>query len=167
MRYDRTNPYAGTIMRRRSLYKTLLLIFVLVALSLGIVGFLLKQEPEFYVRENAEALRPEDSVQAGKVVTRLNELMEDMRSPQRGDWGTSFSAEELNALFREGESGTNPLTAELVADLPDPRVAIDGERFKIALPPQRNRLISQAVRHDLGFAAMSETFNRHRYCKDR
>jgi len=119
-------------MRRRSLIKTLLILALLLATSFGIVGSLLKREPEFYVRENADGLRADDSVQAGKVVTRVSELMDDMRATQKGDWGSTFTAEELNAFFRERESGTNPLTQALFADLPDPRVAIEDDRLLVA-----------------------------------
>lgn len=120
-------------MRRRSFFKSLLLLVALFAVSGGIVVFLLKQEPEFYVRENTDGLRPDDSVQAGKVVTRLNELMEDIRASGKGDWGSTFTAEELNAFFREGESGTNPLTSAILGDLSaPPRVAIEGDRLKVA-----------------------------------
>ena len=119
-------------MRRRSLIKTLFILLLLLAASFGIVGWLLKREPEFYVRENAAAARPEDSVQAGKVVTRISELMDDLRATQKGDWGKTFTAEELNAFFRERESGTNPLTQALFSDLPDPRIAIEGDRLRVA-----------------------------------
>lgn len=119
-------------MRRRSLIKTGLILIALLALSVGIVGSLLKQEPEFFVRENADGLRADDPAQAGKVVTRLNELIEDMRTTQKGEWGQSFSAEELNAFFREGASGTNPLTKALIEDLPDPRISIEDDRLRIA-----------------------------------
>ena len=123
-------------MRRRSLFKTAAILFTLIALTIGIVGWLLKQEPDFYVRENASLAGEKDSVQSGKVVTRLNELMEDMRSSQKGEWGATFSADELNAFFRERESGINPLTKGLVANLPDPRVgprvAIEDDRLRIA-----------------------------------
>lgn len=119
-------------MRRRSLFKTAVILFSLVALSLGIVGWLLKREPEFYVRENTALAGDEDSIQSGKVVTRLNELMEDMRSSQKNDWGATLSAGELNSFFRDGGSGTNPLSKGLVANLPDPRVAIEDDRLRIA-----------------------------------
>jgi len=119
-------------MRRRGLIKTLLILAALFALSVVIVGMLLKQEPDFYVREKKDGPRPDDSAQAGKVVTRLNELMEDVRMTQKGDWGATFTADELNAFFRDGESGTNPLTAALLGDLPDPRVSIDDDRLRIA-----------------------------------
>ena len=74
-RCDRDNP-AGPIMRRRAFIKTLLILALLLAASFGIVGSLLKQEPEFYVRENADGLRADDSAQAGKVVTRISELID-------------------------------------------------------------------------------------------
>ena len=119
-------------MRRRSLFKTLFILAALLAVSLGIVGTLLKREPDFYVRENTDLTRAEDSAQAGKVVTRISELMDDMRATQKGDWGASFTADELNAFFRERESGTNPLTAALFADLPAPRIAIEDDRLRIA-----------------------------------
>ena len=116
-------------MRRRSFYKAVLLMVMLFIVSLGIVGFLLKQEPEFYVRENANIVRADDSAQAGKVLTRLNELMEDMRTTQKGDWEASFPADELNAFFREREN--NPL-ADL-GDIPDQRIAIEDDRLRIAI----------------------------------
>ena len=116
-------------MRRRSFYKAVLLMVMLFIVSLGIVGFLLKQEPEFYVRENANIVRADDSAQAGKVLTRLNELMEDMRTTQKGDWEASFQADELNAFFREREN--NPL-ADL-GDIPDQRIAIEDDRLRIAI----------------------------------
>ncbi len=116
-------------MRRRSFYKAVLLMVMLFIVSLGIVGFLLKQEPEFYVRENANIVRADDSAQAGKVLTRLNELMEDMRTTQKGDWEASFPADELNAFFREREN--NPL-ADL-GDIPDQRISIEDDRLRIAI----------------------------------
>ena len=103
----------------------------LLVILLGIVGLLLKQEPEFYVRENTTILRAEDSAQAGKVVTRLNELMDDMRATQKGEWGASFPAEELNAFFREREN--NPFIEKITGDLPDQRVAIEDDRLRIAI----------------------------------
>ena len=145
-------------MRRRSLIKTALLLVALLALSVGIVGSLLKQEPEFYVRENADGLRAEDPPQSAKVVTRLNELMGDMRASQKGEWSSTFTAEELNAFFREGASGTNPLTKALVGDLPDPRIAIDDDRLRIAFR-QGDNFWSTVVELELRMWLVKDQFN--------
>ena len=42
----------------------------------------------------------------------------------------TFSADELNSFFRERES--NPLTAAILGDLPDPRVSIEDDRLRVA-----------------------------------
>lgn len=118
-------------MRRRLFLRAVLLLVTLIFVFLGIVGLLLKQEPDFYVRENAYIPRAEDSAQAGKVVTRLNELQDDMRSSQKGEWGASFPAEEINAFFREREN--NLASEAILRDLPDQRVAIEDDRLRIAI----------------------------------
>ena len=115
-------------MRRRSRILTALILGTTAAAVLGTMGVLLKQEPDFYTVALA-ADHAQDPFVAAETVTRLGDLKNDVRG--KADWTGAFTADELNALLREYASQGGLLDL-LPAGCYDPRVAIDGDRLKIA-----------------------------------
>lgn len=117
-------------MKFKTVLKIALLLVFTASIVLGIVGVLLKREPEFYIRETIQDTRPEDSSQASEVVTRLGDLRGEIFTKSR--WGARFSAAELNAFCREGQSGKDPIASVLLESLNQPRVGVDGDVFRLA-----------------------------------
>lgn len=118
-------------MRRWTRLKTLLLILITLGLVLGVVGWLLKSAPAFYVRETAHTPRPDDTVLSSMVATRLSELQSDIDSGQP-DWGATFTTDELNAFLRSGSTGQDSVAAMLTAGMNHARVDVKGDRLVIA-----------------------------------
>lgn len=117
-------------MRRWTRFKTLLLILLTLGLVSGVVGWLLKSQPAFYIRETAETPRPDDTVLSGMVATRLTELQSDLSS--QPDWGATFTVDELNAFLRLGSTGQDSVAAMLTTGMNHPRIDVKGDRLVIA-----------------------------------
>lgn len=114
-------------MRRRSLWFTLLILIVAVGVLCGTLGYFLKQDPPYYTTNDDDE---NDPLVAAVVITRFGDLKNDIRS--KGDWGATFSAQELNAFLREHLSDGESLSDILPDNIHSPRVAIEGDRIKIA-----------------------------------
>ncbi len=115
-------------MRRRSVLFALLLVVAVGAAVAGVLGFLAKQEPAFYTADPGDELT--DVQTASQVLTRFSDLMQDVRL--KSDWKGSFTAPELNAFLRENLRESGWLAGVLPPELHAPRVAIDGDRVKVA-----------------------------------
>ncbi|HVL12542.1 MAG TPA: hypothetical protein VM529_08255 [Gemmata sp.] len=116
--------------RRRRLITTLALLLTLLATAGGVLGYMLKCEPAFY----AAAACPADydtREKASRVMTRVQELKNDIRT--RGEWGGTFSAEELNCFFAEMMTQEAGFAEVLPKGFHSPRVAIDGDRLRVGL----------------------------------
>jgi hypothetical protein len=114
--------------RRRSLILTVLILVAAVVLVAGLLGYLVKVEPDFYAAAGAGS--GEDEAQAAAVMTRYGDLRNDIRS--KPEWGAEFTAAELNAFVRANLSDEGWLADFLPENLHAPRVAIDGDRVKLA-----------------------------------
>ena len=117
-------------MRRRAWVWGLLLLVCAVAAVGGVVGLLLKQEPDFYTSPAVNARRPDDPQVASGVQTRLTDLKFDEVNKQP-EWGVKLSQDELNAFFRE-DPAMNNLMEPLLGGLTAPRVAVEGDRVRFA-----------------------------------
>lgn len=104
---------------------------ILVLLGGGVGGgllALLRSVPPFYTH----AACPGDfdtREKASHVLTRIQDLKTDVRT--KGEWGETFTAEELNCFFAETMASTGSFAALLPEGCSDPRVAIEGDRLKI------------------------------------
>lgn len=115
-------------MRRRSVLLALLIIVLAVAAVAGVLGILVKQEPDFYAARTSDEF--EDTQIASQVLTRFGDLTQDIRL--KPEWNGSFTAVELDAFLRENLQEDGWLAGVLPPELHDSRVAIDGDRLKVA-----------------------------------
>lgn len=114
--------------RRRQLILALGLLLVMLSSVAGVLGFLLKCEPEFYTA----AARPADydtREKSSRVLTRVQDLKTDIRT--KAEWGETFSAEELNCFFAETMAAGGAFESILPAGFHSPRVAVEGDRLKL------------------------------------
>lgn len=114
-------------MGRRSFWIKLIIVVGTVGLVLGVLAFLLKQTPDFY---SAAMPADGDAHLGSDVLTRFGDLRNDILS--QPEWGSSFTADELNAFLRDHLDDKEGLAGLLLNGLKSPRVAIDGDRLKIA-----------------------------------
>jgi hypothetical protein len=119
-------------MRRHSKYWATLIVLTVLGTAVGTLVYFLEQEPDFYKNEWASPADADDSTTASNVLTKLNDLMNDLQTTRQAEWSSAYSAEELNAFFRERQSGNNALIAGLLGDVPEPRFAIRGDHLLIA-----------------------------------
>ena len=114
--------------RRRSMFLALALLVAILSSALGLLGYLLKAEPAFYM----QAAPPADydtREKASRLLTRVQDLKNDIRT--KGDWGETFTTEELNCFFAEMMSANGTFAGMLPKRFHSPRVAIDGDRLKL------------------------------------
>jgi hypothetical protein len=114
--------------RRRRVLLALLIVGVAALAVVGVLGALIKVEPAFYTAKPGDEFT--DSLVASKVLTRFGDLMQDVRL--KPEWNGSFTAAELNAFLRENLQEDGWLAGVLPPELHDPRVAIEGDRVKVA-----------------------------------
>ena len=115
-------------MRRRS---ALLAVLILIVATVGVVvgvGLLVKQEPAFYAAAGTDA--SDDPQVADQVLTKYGDLKNDIRS--KAEWGAELTASELNALLRDKVTDRGILAGFLPPGVSAPRVAVDGDRLKLA-----------------------------------
>ncbi|HVK17692.1 MAG TPA: hypothetical protein VM533_12150 [Fimbriiglobus sp.] len=115
-------------MRRRSVLYALLILCLAGVAVVGTLALLVKQEPAFYTADPGDGAT--DVEVASAVLTRFGDLMNDVRLQPK--WSGSFTATELNAFLRENLREDGWLARVLPPELTDPRVAIDGDRVKVA-----------------------------------
>lgn len=115
-------------MRRRSVLFALLIVVLAVATVAGVLALLVKQEPGFYTANPGD--ETSDARVASEVLTRFGDLMQDVRL--NPEWGGSFTASELNAFLHENLREDGWLARVLPPELHAPRVAIEGDRVKVA-----------------------------------
>jgi len=114
--------------RRRPLILALGLLILIVSTAVTLLGYVLKREPAFYTA----AAPPADydtREKASRLLTRVVELKNDIRT--KGDWGDTFTAEELNCFFAEMMAPNGPFASLLPKGFHSPRVAIEGDRLKL------------------------------------
>jgi hypothetical protein len=113
--------------RRRAIVAILLVASAVAGVVTGLAAAI-RQEPDFYAAAGVPA--PDDEVVAGAVITRYGDLQNDMLS--RAEWGASFSDAEINALLRQHLDDSEGFAGSLPPELAGVRVAIQGDRLKIA-----------------------------------
>ena len=116
-------------MRRRSIFSTLLILGVTFVAVFGLLGYLLKQEPQFYAGACRDGVG--DQLAASELLTRFGDVQNDIRTT-KAEWGSSFTATELNAFFREHLDRTDGLAELLPVGINSPRVTIIEDRLQIA-----------------------------------
>jgi hypothetical protein len=116
-------------MRRKSLLLTVAILVTAAAGVAGVLGALLKHEPEFYAA--GEPAVPETLTQSAILVTRVQDLKNDIRS--KSEWGATFRAEDLNSFFQENLSAGGGLTGVLPKGCHSPRVTIEGDKIRLGL----------------------------------
>lgn len=115
-------------MRRRSILLALLIVVLAGVAVVGVLTLLVKQEPGYYTADAGDEIA--DAQVASEVLTRFGDLMNDVRL--KPEWSGSFTASELNAFLRENLQEDGWLARVLPPELHAPRVAIDGDRVKVA-----------------------------------
>jgi hypothetical protein len=114
--------------RHRPLVLALGLLLLIVSAAVTVLGYLLKREPAFYTA----AAPPADydtREKASRLLTRVQDLKNDIRT--KGDWGETFTAEELNCFFAEMMAPGGTFAGLLPKGFHSPRVAIEGDRLKL------------------------------------
>jgi hypothetical protein len=114
--------------RRRPLFLALGLLLLLLAVVGGVLGYLLKREPAFYTAAACPA-DYDTREKASRVLTRIQDLKTDIRT--KGEWGETFTAEELNCFFAEMMTPNGSCASLLPKGLHSPRVAIEGDRLRL------------------------------------
>lgn len=116
-------------MRRKPLLLTTAILSAAAAAVVGVLGLLLKHEPEFYAAHEPYGCEAQE--QSAMLVTRVQDLKNDIRS--KAEWGAVFRAEDLNCFFQENLSQGGGLTGVLPKGCHSPRVTINGDRLKLGL----------------------------------
>ena len=116
--------------RRRQLLAALGLLLVLLFTAGGVLGYMLKSEPAFYTAAACPA-DYDTREKASRMLTRVQELKNDIRT--RGEWGETFTAEDLNCFFAEMMTDNGSFSSVLPKGFHSPRVAIEGDRLKLGL----------------------------------
>lgn len=116
---------------RRSVVLTVLLIVASATVVLTVLGVLLKREPDFYEAALEADPGDNDAVVAAEIVTRFGDLQNDIRS--KPEWGATFTADELNSLFRESLCPGGGWVKLLPEHFSAPRVAIEGDKVRLAV----------------------------------
>lgn len=119
-------------MRRWAWLKAGLLLLAVVLTVAGVLAWVVKREPDFYAQAMAVPPQADDPKLASETQARIAELLVAVGSPYNapGDWGYTFSADELNAFLREDEDNVMLLRPRL-DDISDPRVAVQGDRLLV------------------------------------
>jgi hypothetical protein len=116
-------------MWRRSKLLALLVLLGGLTVVVGVVVYLVKLEPEFYVATlNAQAWDG-DLAKSARLVNRAQELKNEIRSAP--EWGAEFTAAELNCFFADNLGPKGGLSSLLPEKTHDPRIAIEGDRLKL------------------------------------
>src|SRR2546429_4108656 len=114
-------------MRRKSVLLTGGIVLAAAAAVAGVLGLLLKHEPEFYAVEEPAVWEAQEK--SSILVTRVQDLKNDIRS--KPEWGATFRAEDLNCFFCENLSASGGLTGGVPEGGPPPPVALGGGRVKL------------------------------------
>ncbi len=114
--------------RHRPLLMAIGLLFLVLGIIGGVLGYMLKCEPRFY----ASAACPADydtREKASRMLTRVQDLKNDIRT--KPEWGETFTTEELNCFFAEMMTESGTLTSLLPQGFHSPRASIEGDRLKL------------------------------------
>ena len=100
--------------RRRPFFVAVGLLMVALGAAFGILLSLAKSEPAFYKAAVSEQADWETHQRASQLLTRVQELQNDIRA--KGEWGDTFTEDELNCFFAENMGPKDGLTGELPKD---------------------------------------------------
>lgn len=116
-------------MSRRAAFVSVLTLFALVALGLGLAYWSVTQAPSFYVEELQRPVEPEvQKAQAKEFVQATMQLVDEIRYDD--EWSEQFSQEQINSWLAE------ELPKKYAKWIPkgtsDPRIRLDAEAVEIA-----------------------------------
>ena len=116
------------MLRRRPKLVAVVLLVLILSGTLGALGAMLKREPAFYVQA-APRSDYDTREKASRLLTRVQELKNDIRT--KGDWGETFTADELNCFFAEMMGTNGAFAGMLPKRFHSPRVAVEGDRLRL------------------------------------
>jgi len=117
--------------RRRPFFVAVGLLMVALGAAFGILLSLAKSEPAFYKAAVSEQADWETHQRASQLLTRVQELQNDIRA--KGEWGDTFTEDELNCFFAENMGPKDGLTELLPKGFHSPRVSIEGDRLRLGV----------------------------------
>src|SRR4051812_29511471 len=109
--FARSPPGRGPVMRRKTVLIAVGIVVTAVAVVVGVLGLLLKSEPEFYAAPDAANGSEAQAQSSAMLVTRVQDLKNDIRS--KSEWGAEFRTDDLNSFFGENLSQGGGLTGVL------------------------------------------------------
>src|SRR5262249_15417377 len=116
-------------MRRRDLSRTAVYLGILLALGLGLLGWLLRHEPASYrsitVPEGGQRRKL-----SGEFASSVARLLDDFGSRSEEQWSGIFTADQMNSYFEEDFVRVKPF--KLPVGVNSPRVAIKPGHLQIA-----------------------------------
>ncbi|MCE9563227.1 MAG: hypothetical protein K8U57_14380 [Planctomycetes bacterium] len=118
------------MLRRRPMLVACSILVLIISGVVGIIGTMLKCEPAFYTAAACPA-DYDTREKASRVLTRIQDLKTDIRT--KGEWGETFTAEELNCFFAEMMTANGNFASLLPEGFHSPRVAVEGDRLKLGL----------------------------------
>jgi hypothetical protein len=118
-------------MRRRTVLFALGLIFVVLAVVVSVLTFMVKHVPEYY-QQLALADTPERREKSGECVSRMSDLINDIENGE-AKWGIEFTPEQLNSFFQQDFLTSLGAEGYLPPGMSDPRISIEDDRLKIGI----------------------------------
>jgi hypothetical protein len=117
--------------RRRPFFLAVGLLLAAAGATFGVLLYFVKSEPKFYTAARTEPADWETHERAAKLLTRVQELQNDIRA--KGEWGDTFTEEDLNCFFAENLGPKDGLTGLLPKGFHSPRVSIEGDRLRLGV----------------------------------
>ncbi len=121
-------------MRRWSKFWALILGVLFTGTSLAVLGLALKQEPEFFRRDDITLPQPNDPELASIAQTKFLELQNALDQPNAaaGEWLIGLNMAEINAFLREDPHNWN-VVLPAIAPLNQPCVDMVGNTMTVGM----------------------------------
>jgi len=116
-------------MWRRSRLLAILVLLGGLATVVGVIVYLVKQEPDFYVATLNAPQWDDNLAKSARLATRVQDLKNEIRSAP--EWGAEFTAAELNGFFAANLGPRGGLSSLLPEKTSAPRIAIEENRLKL------------------------------------
>jgi hypothetical protein len=111
-------------MRRYKLFASIALLFLILAIGIGVLMLVLRHESAFYLRLSPPP-GPERQLESHECQTKLVLVADNILHHNPEDWDARFTAKELNSYFSE-DFETSGLSEQLLPDdVSDPRVSLE------------------------------------------
>lgn len=114
--------------KRSGWWKSLLLLATIVVAGAGGLAAALKYEPAFYIALEAGPDRVNGSNASSRLVTRVQDLVNDARS--KPEWGATFSANELNCFLDDFDGDVR---ARFGPSFRNVRTCMAGDRLRLGV----------------------------------